>query len=56
MCIRDSFKVMVKIGFNVLFAGQVRSGKTTFMQVWQRYEAKTLEGLAIATDLSLIHI
>ena len=46
----ELFKVMVKIGFNVLFAGQVRSGTTTFMQVWQRYEDKTLEGLAIATD------
>ncbi len=46
----ELFKVMVKIGFNVLFAGQVRSGKTTFMQVWQRYEDSGLEGLAVATD------
>jgi len=46
----EFFKVMVKVGFNVLFTGQVRSGKTTFMQVWQRYEDSTLEGMAIATD------
>lgn len=44
------FKVMVKIGYNVIFAGQVRSGKTTFLQTWQSYEDKALEGLAIATD------
>lgn len=46
----ELFKTMVKIGFNVLFTGQVRSGKTTFMQVWQRYEDCSLEGMAIATD------
>lgn len=46
----ELFKVMVRIGFNVLFSGQVRSGKTTFLQVWQRYEDPTLEGMAIATD------
>lgn len=44
------FTKMVEIGFNVIFAGQVRSGKTTFMQVWQRYEDPNLEGLAVATD------
>lgn len=44
------FQIMVKIGFNVLFAGQVRSGKTTFLQVWQKYEDPSLEGLAISTD------
>ncbi|MEG0924237.1 MAG: ATPase, T2SS/T4P/T4SS family [Anaerovoracaceae bacterium] len=46
----DLFRTMIDIGFNVIFAGQVRSGKTTFLQTWQRYEDKTLEGLAIATD------
>lgn len=46
----DLFKAMVAIGFNVIFAGQVRSGKTTFMQTWQKYEDRSLEGLAIATD------
>lgn len=44
------FKTMVKIGFNVLFAGTVRSGKTTFLQAWQTYEEDRMEGLAISTD------
>ncbi len=44
------FKDMIRIGFNVLFAGPVRSGKTTFLQTWQSYEDKSLEGLTIATD------
>lgn len=44
------FETMVKIGFNVLFAGTVRSGKTTFLQTWQSYECPELEGLAISTD------
>ncbi len=44
------FKCMISIGYNVIFAGQVRSGKTTFLQTWQRYEDSSLEGLAIATD------
>ncbi len=43
-------KIMVHVGFNVLFAGTVRSGKTTFLQVWQSYEARDKEGLAISTD------
>ena len=46
----ELFKTMVKLGFNVMFAGAVRTGKTSFMQCWQRYEDRTLEGLAIATD------
>ena len=46
----ELFKTMVHIGFNVLFAGTVRSGKTTFLQTWQRYEAADKEGLAISTD------
>lgn len=44
------FETMVKLGFNVLFAGTVRSGKTTFLQTWQSYESSELEGLAISTD------
>ena len=44
------FKAMVAVGFNVLFAGTVRSGKTTFLQTWQRYEEPDKEGLAISTD------
>lgn len=46
----ELFKVMVKLGFNVLFSGQVRAGKTAFMQVWQKNEDTSLEGLAISTD------
>ena len=46
----ELFKVLTKIGFNVFFTGQVRAGKTAFMQCWQRYEDKSLEGMAIATD------
>ena len=44
------FKSMIRIGFNVIFAGPVRCGKTTFMQVWQSFEDPCLEGLAISTD------
>lgn len=46
----ELFKAMVGIGFNVLFAGTVRSGKTTFLQAWQTYEESKMEGLAISTD------
>lgn len=44
------FKSMVSLGFNVLFAGPVRSGKTSFLQAWQKCEDPSLEGLAISTD------
>lgn len=44
------FKAMCRIGFNVVFAGQVRSGKTTFLQTWQACEDPSLEGVAVATD------
>ena len=44
------FELMVKVGFNVIFAGPVRSGKTTFLQMWQRMESSDMEGLAISTD------
>ncbi len=43
-------KAMVKTGFNILISGPVRSGKTSFLQVWQKYEDADLEGLAISTD------
>ena len=46
----ELFRLMIKMGMNVIFAGPVRSGKTTFLQVWQKYEDPDLEGLAIATD------
>ena len=44
------FRALVKLGPNVIMSGQVRSGKTTFLQTWQRYEDPGLEGLAVATD------
>lgn len=47
----DLFKLMIKSSANVIFSGEVRSGKTTFLQVWQSYEDKKLEGIAIGTDI-----
>ena len=44
------FRLLVKIGLNVLITGPVRSGKTTFLQIWQQEEDPSLEGLAVATD------
>ncbi|MCF0150948.1 MAG: Flp pilus assembly complex ATPase component TadA, partial [Firmicutes bacterium] len=44
------FRAMCRVGFNVVFAGQVRSGKTTFLQTWQASEDPSLEGVAVATD------
>lgn len=44
------FLSMIDAGVNILFAGQVRSGKTTFLQIWQKHERIDLEGLALATD------
>lgn len=44
------FLKMIEIGFNVIFAGRVRSGKTTMLQIWQCCEDRSLEGVAIATD------
>lgn len=44
------FKTMIDIGFNIIFSGPVRTGKTTFLQAWQQLEKNELEGLAIATD------
>ena len=32
------FRDMIRIGFNILIGGPVRSGKTTFLQIWQREE------------------
>ena len=46
----ELFRCMVQAGFNVIFSGQVRSGKTTFLQTWQKYEDPSMEGLAISTD------
>lgn len=44
------FKSMIEIGYNVMFAGAVRTGKSTFLVTWQKNEDPTLEGLTIATD------
>ena len=44
------FRTLVKVGLNILITGPVRSGKTTFLQIWQQEEDPTLEGLAVATD------
>ena len=44
------FRILVKIGLNILITGPVRSGKTTFLQIWQQEEDPSLEGLAVATD------
>lgn len=44
------FKSMVSCGFNVNMVGQVRSGKTTFLQTYESYEDPTLEGVSIETD------
>lgn len=46
----ELMKLFVKVGLNVIFAGPVRSGKTTFLRIWQSYEDPGLEGAAIATD------
>lgn len=44
------FACMAGLGFNVIFVGEVRSGKTTMMQTWQKCEDPSLEGLAVASD------
>lgn len=44
------FKAMVDFGPNVVFAGQVRSSKTTFLSTWQSYEDPRLEGVMVETD------
>jgi pilus assembly protein CpaF len=36
-----------KVGFNVIFTGPVRSGKTTMLETWQSYEDPSLEGCSI---------
>ncbi|MBQ4506291.1 MAG: Flp pilus assembly complex ATPase component TadA [Firmicutes bacterium] len=44
------FRSMVRIGFNVVFMGAVRTAKTTFLSTWQRYEDPALEGVMVETD------
>lgn len=41
---------MVRLGFNVVFMGAVRTAKTTFLSTWQSYEDPTLEGVMVETD------
>ena len=44
------FEAMVRIGFNVVFLGAVRTAKTTFLSTWQSYEDPLLEGVMVETD------
>ena len=44
------FEDMVKIGYNVIFVGAVRTAKTTFLSTWQSYEDPVLEGVLVETD------
>jgi pilus assembly protein CpaF len=44
------FENMVKVGYNVVFCGSVRSAKTTFLSTWQRREDPRLEGVMVETD------
>ncbi|MFV0518360.1 MAG: hypothetical protein ACK5MV_13285 [Aminipila sp.] len=44
------FHSMIKCGFNVVFIGPVKSGKTTILTVWQSCEDPLMEGLQIETD------
>ena len=46
----DLFKALVNCGPNIFFCGEVRSGKTTFLQTWQHYEDPTLEGTTVSSD------
>lgn len=41
---------MVKLGFNIIFSGAVRTAKTTFLSTWLMYEDPTLEGVLVETD------
>lgn len=43
-------KELAATGFNVNIIGPVRTGKTTLLQTWQKYEDETLEGVTIETD------
>ena len=43
-------KSMVRVGFNVVFMGAVRTAKTTFLSTWQSYEDPSLEGVMVETD------
>ncbi|HML38779.1 MAG TPA: ATPase [Bacillota bacterium] len=44
------FKTWVKLGYNMVFTGAIRSSKTTFLATWQSYEDPSLEGVMLETD------
>ncbi|MBQ9960533.1 MAG: hypothetical protein IJP00_01350 [Firmicutes bacterium] len=44
------FEALVDVGPNIFFCGEVRSGKSTFLQTWQHYEDPTLEGTTVSSD------
>jgi pilus assembly protein CpaF len=44
------FEDMVRLGYNVVICGSVRSAKTTFLATWQSYEDQELEGVMVETD------
>lgn len=44
------FKSMVRLGYNVVFSGAVRTAKSSFLSTWQSYEDKSLEGVMLETD------
>lgn len=44
------FKNMVKLGYNIVVAGAVRTSKTSFLSTWQSYEDPGLEGVMVETD------
>lgn len=44
------FKAWVKLGYNMVFTGAIRSSKTTFLATWQSYEDPRLEGVMLETD------
>lgn len=46
----ELFELLAALGPNVFFCGEVRSGKSTFLQVWQHYEDPTLEGTTVSSD------
>lgn len=45
-----ALEALVKCGVRVAFIGPVRSGKSTMLLTWQRYEDPELEGVLIQTD------
>ncbi|MBQ1524904.1 MAG: ATPase [Firmicutes bacterium] len=49
-CAIPLFRTMVRIGYNVVFMGAVRTAKTTFLSTWQSYEDPALEGVMVETD------